>query len=274
MASMKGPLVDMEAVAALLREVAATEILPRFRNLDASDIREKQPGDLVTVADEAAEKVMSARLRDLLPGSIVVGEEACAADPTLVRRLGHAEEPVWIIDPVDGTHNFAHGKPIFGLLLALSLGGQARCGWIYDPVGERMVMAQAGEGAWMAGERLTAKPAAPMAEMRGSLSTKFFPPEERQRLDTLRPHFAGTYRLFCAAHDYLNLLTGVGQFALYNRIMPWDHAAGALAYAEAGGHVARFDGTPYRAADVEGGLLLAPDPESWARLRGFIFPAG
>jgi fructose-1,6-bisphosphatase/inositol monophosphatase family enzyme len=265
--------VDMDAVAAILRDVAATEILPRFRNLQSSDIREKHPGDLVTVADEASERVLTARLRNLLPSSIVVGEEACAADPALVQRLASAEEPAWIIDPVDGTHNFAHGKPIFGLLLALSQGGRATAGWIYDPLGERMAMVEAGEGAWMAGQRLTAKPAAPIPQMQGSLSTKFFSSEERQRLDKLRPHFADTYRLFCAAHDYLNLLTGVGQFAMYNRIMPWDHAAGTLAYAEAGGHVAKFDGTPYRAADVEGGLLMAPDPATWADLRNFIFPA-
>lgn len=272
MAPVMAQRVDMEAVATILREVASAEILPRFRNLAAADIREKQPGDLVTVADEAAERALNARLRDLLPGSIVVGEEACAADPALVRRLATEEAPAWIIDPVDGTHNFAHGKPVFGLLLALSQGGQATAGWIYDPVGDRMAMVEAGAGTWMAGQRLTAKPAAPIAQMRGSLSTKFFPPEERQRLDRLRPHFADTYRLFCAAHDYLNLLTGVGQFAMYNRIMPWDHAAGALAYAEAGGHVAKFDGSRYRAADVEGGLLMAPDPGTWADLRDFIFP--
>lgn len=264
--------VDMDSVAAILRDVAATEILPRFRNLVASDIREKNPGDLVTVADEAAEKVLTGRLRDLLPGSIVIGEEACAADPDLVHQLATAPEPAWIIDPVDGTHNFAHGKPVFGLLLALSQGGKATAGWIYDPVGERMVLVEAGEGAWMGGQRLKAKPAAPIANMQGSLSTKFFLADERKRLDGLRGSFAGTYRLFCAAHDYLNLVTGVGQFAMYNRIMPWDHAAGTLAYAEAGGHVAKFDGSPYRAADVEGGLLMAADAESWAELRDFIFP--
>lgn len=265
-------LPDPDKVAAILREVAAAEIVPRFRTLAAGDIREKGPGDLVTVADEAAERVLAARLTDLLPGSRVVGEEAAAADPVILSRLSTGAEPVWIIDPVDGTYNFAHGRPVFAVLLALAVGGRTLAGWIYDPMGGRMAIAQAGEGAWMAGQRLRALPGGPLPDLRGSLSTKFFDPAERARIEALRPLFAGTYRLFCAGHEYLNLITGQGQFALYNRTMPWDHAAGALAFAEAGGHVARWDGNPYGPADVTGGILLAPDPQTWTDLHRLIFP--
>lgn len=265
-------LPDPDRVAAIVREVAAAEIVPRFRALAAADIREKGPGDLVTIADEAAERVLTRRLSDLLPGSLVVGEEACAADPAIMSRLTSGDDPVWIIDPVDGTGNFANGRPVFGVLLALAVGGRTRAGWIYDPLGDRMVTTQAGEGAWMGGERLRALPGGPLSTLRGSLSTKFFPPAEKKRLEALRPHFAGTYRLFCAAHEYLNLLTGRGQFALYNRTMPWDHAAGALAYAEAGGHVARWDGAPYGPGDVTGGILMAGDRDTWIDLRRLAFP--
>ncbi len=265
---------DPETVSTLLREVAEAEILPRFRALAAGDIREKGPGDLVTVADEAAERVLTRRLSDLLPGSLVVGEEACAADPTVLSRLSTGNDPVWIIDPVDGTSNFARGGTTFGVLLALAVGGRTVAGWIYDPVGARMVIAQAGEGAWMDGQRLAALPGGPLPGLRGSLSTKFFAPDEKKRLEALRPHFARTYRLFCAAHEYLNLLTGKGQFALYNRTMPWDHAAGVLAYQEAGGYVARWDGTPYGPADIQGGILAAGDAPTWNALRDLLFPNG
>lgn len=265
-------LPDIETVGDIIRDVAATEIMPRFRTLAASDIREKGPGDLVTIADEAAERALSRRLTDLLPGSLVVGEEACAADPTVLNRLSTDDTPVWIIDPVDGTHNFAHGKPVFAVLLALSIGNRTVAGWIHDPVGKQMAVAERGAGAWMEGQRLRAAPGGNVPDLRGSLSTKFFPPAERKRLEAIRPHFAGTYRLFCAAHEYLNLLTGIGQFAMYNRTMPWDHAAGALAYAEAGGHVARWDGGPYRPTDV-GGILMAGDPDTWAALRELLFGA-
>ena len=265
-------LPDPEKVAAIIREVAATEIVPRFRALSAGDIREKSPGDLVTIADEAAERALTVRLADLLPGSLVVGEEACAADPAILSRLNGGAEPVWIIDPVDGTSNFANGRPTFAVLLALAVKGQTVAGWIYDPLGERMAIAQAGEGAWMAGTRLRARPGGAIPDLRGSLSTKFFPAEEKKRMESLRPHFASTYRLFCAAHEYLNLLTGKGQFAVYNRTMPWDHAAGALAYAEAGGHVAKWDGSPYHPGDVSGGILMAGDQPTWTALRHFLFP--
>lgn len=265
-------LPDPEKVAAIIREVAATEIVPRFRTLSSGDIREKGPGDLVTIADEAAERALSARLSDLWPGSLVVGEEACAADPAILSRLTAGSDPVWIIDPVDGTSNFANGRPTFAVLLALAVAGRTVAGWIYDPLGDRMAITQAGEGAWMHGVRLHARPGGDLAGLRGSLSTKFFPVEEKKRLESLRPHFASTYRLFCAAHEYLNLLTGEGQFAMYNRTMPWDHAAGALAYAEAGGHVAKWDGSPYRPGDVTGGILLAGDQPTWSALRRFLFP--
>ncbi|MFV3130091.1 inositol monophosphatase family protein [Niveispirillum sp. KHB5.9] len=265
-------LLDPEKVAAIIREVAATEIVPRFRALAKGDIREKSPGDFVTIADEAAERVLTARLTDLLPGSLVVGEEACAADPAILSRITAGDDPVWIIDPVDGTSNFANGRPVFAVLLALAVGGKTVAGWIYDPIGNRMAIAEVGQGAWMGGERLKALPGGPTLSLRGSLSTKFFPPDEKKRLETLRPHFASTYRLFCAAHEYLNLLTGQGQFALYNRTMPWDHAAGALAYAEAGGLVAKLDGTPYGPGDVTGGILLAGDQPTWTDLRRLLFP--
>ncbi|OYQ32838.1 inositol-1-monophosphatase [Niveispirillum lacus] len=265
-------LPDPDKVAAIIRDVAATEIIPRFRSLSKADIKEKGPGDLVTVADEAAERALTARLSDLLPGSLVVGEEACAADPTILSRITTGNDPVWIIDPVDGTSNFASGRPVFAVLLALAVKGQTVAGWIFDPMGERMAVAERGQGAWMDGQRLTALSGGALATLRGSLSTKFFPPEEKKRIEALRPHFASTYRLFCAAHEYLNLLTGKGQFALYNRTMPWDHAAGALAYAEAGGHVARWDGDTYQPGRTDGGILLAGDRETWDQLRRLLFP--
>lgn len=103
--------VDPEAVAAIIREVARDEVLPRYKTLEAHEVRSKShPGDLVTAADEAAELALAARLRDLLPGSVVVGEEGTAANPGLLDRLTE-DAPVWVLDPIDGTRNFAHGVP-------------------------------------------------------------------------------------------------------------------------------------------------------------------
>src|SRR4030095_3156841 len=108
-------LPDADRVTRLIQEAAAAEIMPRFRQLAAGDVREKAPGDLVTVADEAVEARLAPALEALLPGSVVVGEEAAAADPNLLNRL-FDDQPVWIIDPVDGTSNFAEGRPAFAVM--------------------------------------------------------------------------------------------------------------------------------------------------------------
>src|SRR4051812_45595926 len=99
-------------VEALMREVAAAVILPRFRHLTESEVSYKGPADLVTIADQEAEALLTARLPDLMPGSRVVGEEAASANPALIATAG---EPgyVWVIDPVDGTANFASGQEPF-----------------------------------------------------------------------------------------------------------------------------------------------------------------
>jgi fructose-1,6-bisphosphatase/inositol monophosphatase family enzyme len=80
----------------------------------------------------------------------------------------------------------------------------------------------------------------------------------------------GNYR--CAGHEYRLAGTGHTHFNLYFRLMPWDHLAGALIVEEAGGFVAKLDGTPYAASDLDGGLLCAPDRDSWKALHGTLFP--
>ena len=105
--------IDLYRLAALLDEVAQAEIMPRWRTLEEVQIREKTgPLDLVTDADEAAEKMLVQRLPSLLAGSIVVGEESIEADKSLFDLIG-SDQPVWIVDPVDGTNNFAKGAERF-----------------------------------------------------------------------------------------------------------------------------------------------------------------
>src|ERR1700730_15726265 len=127
-------LPDAEKVGRLIAEIAAAEVMPYFQKLGHGDITEKGPGDLVTVADVAAERRLSAVLTDLLPGSLVVGEEAAAADPGVLEALA-GDAPVWVIDPIDGTANFAEGKPVFAVMVALVRRGETVMAWIHDPVG-------------------------------------------------------------------------------------------------------------------------------------------
>ncbi len=148
---MKSP--DVNKVAALIAEVAATEIQPRFRKLAAHEQREKGPGDIVTIADEGAEAAMTPRLMELLPGSIVIGEEAAAKDPKLVERLLH-DQVAWIVDPVDGTANFAEGKEEFVSMVALVRGDELIGSWIHLPMTGHTAIAERGAGATYDGVRL------------------------------------------------------------------------------------------------------------------------
>jgi fructose-1,6-bisphosphatase/inositol monophosphatase family enzyme len=263
---------DIDRVTHLIEEAAAIEIMPRFQRLAARDIREKAPGDFVTIADEAVEARLSPLLIDLLPGSLVLGEEAAAADQNLLNHL-LGEESVWIIDPVDGTANFAEGRPAFALIVALAAAGRIEAGWIHDPVAGRTAVAAAGEGAWLGGERLQVA-AAPAGtdDMAGVLLSGYFGSRELGRkVEARRRRVRALRSVRSAGLEYLRLVSGEMHFALFTKLMPWDHAAGVLLHAEAGGHARYLEGGAYEpAAIARSGLLLAPDPDSWQRLHATL----
>lgn len=121
-----------EAVVALMRQVAETIVMPRFRNLAADEVEKKAADDMVTVADRLSETALTAGLSALDPAIRVVGEEAVAADPALVDGIDRGR--VWIIDPIDGTNNYASGIATFGIMIALVEDGVTQAGWILDPV--------------------------------------------------------------------------------------------------------------------------------------------
>jgi fructose-1,6-bisphosphatase/inositol monophosphatase family enzyme len=259
-------MIDLEQVAAIMREVAAEAILPRFGHLSKADIRPKGGGgDFATIADLEAERALAERLAALLPGSRVVGEEDSEKRPELLQEIA-GEGAVWIVDPLDGTHNFAKGVDRFAMIVALAQGGETVAGWIYDPVRGGLAMAERGAGAFEAGRRLKVAAAAPLGEMRGAIYGRAGRRGLSGELDAARRVFAGLSDLRSAGAEHLALLRGENHFALFTRLMPWDHAAGALLHREAGGFNACFDGKPYRPTRHEGGLLLAPDPKSWREI--------
>ena len=263
-------LPDPADVSSIIQEVVATEILPRFRRLDQDEVREKGPGDLVTIADEAAERALERRLCDLVPGSVVVGEEGVAARPDLLGRVGE-DAPVWIIDPVDGTSNFVRGDRHFSCVVALAFSGQTRMGWIHDCLNNKTAWGCLGEGAWLDDARLSAAPPDRTEDMSGALAPRFFSKDLRRHLETRLDRIGRTFTLHSASQEYLQLLTGSSHFSVYRRIMPWDHAAGTLLHSEAGGYHAKLDGGRYAPTDTAGGLLLAPDRNSWLALRDLLF---
>jgi fructose-1,6-bisphosphatase/inositol monophosphatase family enzyme len=263
-------MIDMRKVAEAIANAAAAEIAPRFGKLEKSDIKEKAPNDLVTVADLAMEERLTDLLPKLLPGSIVVGEEAVSLDESVQDRLD-GDDPVWVIDPVDGTANFARANPLIAVIVALVRKGETIAGWIHDPLSQETAMAEQGGGVWWRGERWTLAKNPALSDMVGALSARYFPQPQRGLLEERRKQFAGSFPLYCAGQEYLRLIDGRHDFSLYNRIKPWDHAAGVLLHREAGGHAAKHDGSPYRPTDRAGGLLLANDEETWRRLHAALF---
>ena len=261
--------VDSAAVTELLIESARIEILPRFRNLAAADVREKSPGEVVTAADEAMERRLEPGLLKLLPGSVVLGEEAASVAPGLMALLEGAA-PVWVIDPLDGTANFASGSPLFGTMVCLVVRAETVAAWIHLPVSGETLTAERGAGAWLDGRRV--RVGGPPERLRASISTKFVPPPLKPRIEALRPSLAAHESSHCAATTYTDLVTGNLDLALYYRLLPWDHAAGVLIHAEAGGYARMFDGSAYSPLVHTGGLLAAPDEETWRAITGRFLP--
>lgn len=249
------------AMAGMLRRVAEDTILPRYRNLAEGEIAEKAPDDLVTVADGEAEAMLAEGLQWIIPGLPVVGEEAAHADPAVLGRLSGE---CWIVDPLDGTHNFARGRPPFGILIALASGGEAKAGWIYDVLSGRLCSAHRGNGALVNGERITARASGETPPI-AAISTIFMDPAERERVCAhVAPHYRMVDTPRCAAEQYPRLALGENDVSIFNRTLPWDHAAGVLWLNEAGGKVCRPDGAAYRVDRWDRpGLLGAASAALW-----------
>ncbi|KWV51009.1 MULTISPECIES: inositol monophosphatase family protein [Rhizobium] len=268
--------IDVTTLADLLRRAAKAEILPRFRRLGSDDVRAKSEAtDLVTEADLQAERMIKAEAAALWPDAVFIGEESVAADPDLLGKLEGADLAI-VVDPVDGTFNFASGIPAFGVMASVVSKGETVAGIIYDPMGDDWVMAEKGGGAWLrrpGGEAERLAVAAPVAleEMVGMASTGFLPKPKRSEIlaNLAKVRFLANYR--CAAHEYRAFAGGHVHYLMYNKLMPWDHLAGTLISIEAGAHAARFDGSPYLPHHTSGGLLIAPDKDSWDILRIEVF---
>jgi fructose-1,6-bisphosphatase/inositol monophosphatase family enzyme len=262
----------IDEVAALMRTAARTAILPLFRRLADGDVEEKAPGDVVTVADRRAEELLAAGLLEVLPRSTVVGEEAVAADGALLRRLADAG-PVWLVDPLDGTANFAAGHGPFAVMVALLADGVARAGWILDLITDQLAVAEAGSGAYLDGVRITTdRGSPPLSALRGNVRSKYLPPDVRAAVDRraglLGEALPGTG---CAGREYPDVISGVQDFALFWRTLPWDHAAGVLFTKEAGGAARRLDGGTYLLTDPRPGLLVARNDDVWREVYDGLF---
>jgi fructose-1,6-bisphosphatase/inositol monophosphatase family enzyme len=263
-------LLDLhEPVVALMRQVARDVVMPRFRNLAADEIAEKAADDFVTIADKESELRLSEGLSAILPEAGIIGEEACAADPAILDCAGEGLN--WIIDPIDGTGNFAAGNPPFGIMVALADAGTTLAGWILDPLTGRLCHALLGGGSQLDGQAVRAKESGgdlPIA----ALAVYFMTAEERADIQRrAEGAFAVVDIPRCAAEQYPRLVLGQNDVSVFARTLPWDHAAGTLFVNEAGGCCQRLDGTPYVVGDLRRGLLGASSPRLWEQAARQLF---
>ncbi|MFC7303242.1 inositol monophosphatase family protein [Streptomyces monticola] len=232
-----------------VRKAAAAEVMPRFRQLAAHEIVEKNgPHDLVTVADRRAEEHLTAALTGLLPGSVVVGEEAVHADPASYAAL-RGDAPVWIVDPVDGTRQFVHGDPGFCTLVALARGGELLASWTYAPALDEMAVAVRGRGARLGGKELRCGAPEPGRPIEVATShPDFTTPDQKRALLGLRTDGVHTRPCGSAGLEYLAIAKGELDAIAFSWENAWDHAAGLLLVAEAGGDHRTVAGEHFRIA--------------------------
>jgi myo-inositol-1(or 4)-monophosphatase len=205
--------------------------------------------DLVTEADRASEQLITQRLRAAFPEHGVYGEEGT--------RSGLEREFRWYVDPLDGTTNFAHGFPVFCVVLgcerrapglAADQDGEMVAGVIYDPLRDEMFSAAKGEGATLNGERIHVSRATQLQE---ALIATGFPSIKRHESPnvhfyqefTLRSH--GVRRAGSAALDLAYVACGRLDGYWEFQLNPWDTSAGYLLVEEAGGKVTHFDGSRF-----------------------------
>ncbi len=248
-------------IQSLMQRVSETVILPRYRNLASEEITEKAHDDPVTVADREAEAMLAEGLARIDPTLAIVGEEAAHADPALLDRLS---SDCWIVDPIDGTHNFAHGKPPFGILIARAEAGLCRSGWIYDCLSDRFCHAHRGTGAFIDGKPAKARATGKRPAV-AAISVIFLDQTRRKAVKSeIIPHYTCVDTPRCAAEQYPRLALGENDVSFFERTLAWDHAAGALWLEEAGGKIARLDGSPYRVDEWDRpGLVGAANPALW-----------
>ncbi|WP_075216235.1 inositol monophosphatase family protein [Mongoliimonas terrestris] len=267
---------ELADLVAILRDAARVEILPRFANLAAGDVKAKShASDLVTVADEAAERFIEARVRDRFGDVLFVGEEIFERDPSVVDRLSSAARAV-VIDPIDGTFNYANGIPAFAVIAAIVEGGETTAGILYDPIRDDWQFALKGHGAFLEGPKQPRRPIrvaapVPLDQMHGALNWAYVEGPLRERVLKGAARLWGGYSYRCGGQEMRLINEGGGHFALYGKLSPWDFAGSALIHREAGGYSARFDGSDYRPEHRDGGLLLAPDKATWDLLHDVLF---
>jgi myo-inositol-1(or 4)-monophosphatase len=221
---------------------AGADVL-RSRWKQHRSISAKGPNDLVTDADIAAEKAIIAAIRSAFPQHGIVAEESGVQPGSSAER--------WLVDPLDGTVNYAHRVPFFAVSLAFARGDEVLVGVVLNPMSGELFSAQAGKGAFLNGEPISVSPETRIAD---SLLGTGLPYDRSRGFEAVAERLLrclkaarGVRRFGSAALDLC--FVACGRFAGFweDRLQPWDTAAGALIVREAGGVTTDFSNRPFGA---------------------------
>ncbi len=266
---------DTRSVIHAIRETSAIEIMPRFQSLSDNDIMEKGPGDLVTVSDIESEKRLGRMLGEIAPECAIIGEESADRAPEQISALGGVP-PVWVIDPLDGTRNYAKGIPCFAVIVAYCLDGKTRAGWIYDPISDVTVWAIKGKGAWITEGSGTDARQCPKVTRNTKISSMIgsFSIRTSKKLENHPENAPQAVRYGSTGREYMDLAMGKLHFAHYaKRLKPWEHAAGVFIHGETGGFSALCaDAQTYSPGleMIRKDILMAPDRDCWKAVNAMI----
>ncbi|GAA0231636.1 inositol monophosphatase family protein [Marinomonas primoryensis] len=269
----------------IVRRAGQEIVMPSFRQLNAADVEIKSSlTDLVTVADKASEAFITAEIQQAFPDWEIVGEEAVAEDPSTTDKIATADTCV-IIDPIDGTWNYAHGLSDFGIILAVVVKGVTRFGLLYDPVNDDWIYANLGEGAFFQRTamneksnnqvpnqtplalQITAEPE--LDKLTGIMSVNAYTGQKKQDFALKASRFVRINNLpSCPA--YRQIAQGHFNFSLTYKMLPWDHAAGVLVHTEAGGVCRTLEGKEYSPAMLDGEMLAAQSEQQWQELAEYF----
>jgi myo-inositol-1(or 4)-monophosphatase len=231
----------------------------------------KASNNLVTQADLDAQKLIVSLIRSSFPDHLVFAEEEDEQMKGATRDP--ASEHLWVIDPIDGTNNYASGIPLYSVSIAYASRGEVLAGVVYDPSRNELFWAEKGKGAWCNGRKLSVSGAATLQEVMLSMGFYYDRGELMTRtLDKLREllslNIRGLLRIGSAAMDLAWGAAGRFDAFFEYLLSPWDYAAGMLLVAEAGGHTCDRYGNPLDLAGQKG--VVAANAHVFAQFREIV----
>jgi fructose-1,6-bisphosphatase/inositol monophosphatase family enzyme len=249
-----------EAVGEAMRQTFEVAVRPHFQNLKTSDIREKRPGNQVTIADEAAERLLSSRLEALWPGSCATGEEAIERGEFDARRL-EGEGRFWCLDPIDGTRAFIAGNRRFTMLVSAIQNGVSIGAFALSPIEERFAAIVAGGKLVMQGPGASRARAARLSEARIVAHRSIGDRKAGGILKRLEERSNDCAHSIGFGIDFLDLVFAERDAVLFTSASPWEFPCGVMLAQAMGGLVRASDGSAPIAFPKVKGLHVASHSE-------------